>query len=85
MIDWLFETWKEMPQDAASILEWHDRLDKMHLWGALGMVPLSERSVDDLQMLGKAYGANFILTRSTPPLALPLLYRNDSFALYRLF
>ena len=78
-------TWKEMPQDAPSIVKWHDRLNKMHLWGPLGMVPLSERSVDDLQMLGKAYGANFILTRSTPPLALPLLYRNDSFALYRLF
>ena len=77
--------WKEMPQDAASILEWHDRLGKLHLWGPLGVVPLSERSVDDLQMLGKAYGADFVLTRSTPPLALPLLYRNDSFALYRLF
>ena len=78
-------TWKEMPQDASSILVWHKRLDNMHLWGPLGAVPLSERSVDDLQMLGKAYGAEYIVTRVTPPLALPLLYRNGSFALYRLF
>ena len=78
-------TWKEMPQDAASILEWNDRLAKMHLWGADGILPLAERSAAELRALGKQYGANFLLTRSSPPLALPMLYRNDSFTLYRIF
>ena len=74
-----------MPQDAASILEWNDRLAKMHLWGADGVLPLAERSVAELRILAKQYGANFLLTRSSPPLALPMLYRNDSFTLYRIF
>jgi len=78
-------TWKEMPQDAESILEWNARLDKMHLWGPFGAIPLAERSVADLRIIGNEYGADFLLTRSSPPLALPLLYRNDSFALYRLY
>ncbi len=78
-------TWKEMPQDAESILEWHTRLKEIHIWGPYGAVPLAERSAADLRVLSAKYGADFLLTRSHPALALPLLYRNDSFALYRMF
>ena len=77
-------TWKEMPQDAISLLAWHDRLAAIYLSGPHGTIPLAERSVEEIRDLGRQYGAEYLLTRSTPRLPLRLLYSNDSFAIYRI-
>ena len=78
-------TWKEMPQDALSVLEWNERLAHIYPNGPYGAVPLAERSDAAIREMGERYGADYLLTRSSPSLALPLLYHNDSFAIYQIF
>ncbi|MDG2206603.1 MAG: hypothetical protein P8K78_01745, partial [Pirellulales bacterium] len=77
-------TWKEMPQDAPSVLEWNDRLARLYPNGPYGAVPLAARSATAIRNLGNRYGAGYVLTLANPHLALPLLYHNESFAIYRI-
>jgi hypothetical protein len=37
-----------------------------------------------LRRIGRDYDAGYLLTEAEPPLALPVLYRNDSYAVYGL-
>ena len=48
------------------------------------MPSLTWRGADKLRQLGEKYEAGYLLVESWPPLDLPLLYRNDTFAVYRL-
>jgi hypothetical protein len=45
---------------------------------------LTERTPKELQALGEQFGAEYLVTDSTPALDLPCLYRNDAYAIYGL-
>jgi len=76
-------TWKEMPQDAASIVHWWSRLVDTHgepgHWQSLAL-----RTPEELRTLGRAHGADFLLAPSHPRIDLFCVYRNNSFAIYAL-
>lgn len=79
---------KNIPQDAAGIVEWWDRLDQIHRYDYGGerrhWQSLADEGAARLQELAKQYHAQYVVTENTPPLALPLLYQNDTYAVYRL-
>ena len=81
--------WKEIPQDAESIVQWWDRLEQLHGTGIehrsfRWRASLAELSPQRLRELGQKYGAAYVVTESRPPLGLPLLYRNRTYAVYYL-
>src|SRR5690606_26912467 len=82
--------WKDVPQDAAGIVEWWQRACDVHLrtkigenkywWGSLAYAPPEE-----LVRLGNAYKADYLLTEAWPPLPFELVGPpNASYAIYRL-
>jgi len=87
-------TWKEIPQDATSILAWRRRLEDIYGprsedVGSCWVRPLICQGTQRLRQLGKKYQADFLLTRlpqeePVPEVALELLYANSSYAVYRL-
>ncbi|HEX4147768.1 MAG TPA: DUF6798 domain-containing protein [Pirellulales bacterium] len=82
-------TWKDMPQKPEEIVEWWQRLERVY---ATGKSPpndawygsLSDEPVARLHRVGKRYDADYLLTDVEPRLALPVLYQNNSYAVYRL-
>jgi hypothetical protein len=77
-------TWKEVPQDARSAIAWQDRIERIHPTSPGGPIPLAERSKEDLLDLARRYGAGYLVTQAEPAIDLPIIYRNDSFTIYRL-
>ena len=80
---------KDIPQDAQSIVEWWDRLLDLHATGHKDPQyrwhdSLTELSLDRLRHLGEKYGAAYLVTESEPPLMLEQMYRNRTYAVYRL-
>lgn len=79
-------TQKDIPQDARGIIEWWDRMDRVHRHRS-GQQREFRKSLAGqggpmLQRLGKKYGADYLITRDTQSLAFPLLYRNSTYAVY---
>ena len=84
--------WKDVPQDAVSLLEWRSRLHALYprerLHHALDLAAHSDK---DLLALARQYQADYIVidrTRSRRPVALPRVYpllreENPSFDVYR--
>ena len=82
-------SWKNIPQDARSIVQWWDQLEQIYGTGltdprsrwrySLAVLPPRR-----LQDLGRRYGAQFLVTEAYPPLDLPVLYRNRQYVVYRL-
>lgn len=81
-------TYKDIPQNAEDIVEWWRRMQAVHGYERIGGRPtwrrLGERGEQQLQALGRQFDAQYLVTTWTPGLRLPMLYRNASFALYRL-
>ncbi len=86
-------TWKDIPQDARSIVRWWTRMQDIHATGRqLGQRgpnrrwrrSLSELGSRRLNQLGRKYNADYVLTLSEPPLPLDIVYENDTYAVYRL-
>jgi hypothetical protein len=79
---------KNIPQDAEGIVEWWDRLDQIHRYDFGGerrhWQSLADEGAARLQELAGQYHAQYVVTESEPPLALPLLYQNDTYAVYLL-
>jgi hypothetical protein len=82
-------TWKDMPQDAVSLVEWMARLTEIHhsrsgdpleRWAD----SLAELGADELSRLGRKYGAKYVLTESEPAVDLERVAGNRSYAIYRL-
>ncbi|NIL96543.1 MAG: hypothetical protein GTO53_03985 [Planctomycetales bacterium] len=78
-------TWKEMPQDAASIPPWWSRLEDLHLSRYGWRKSLTDAPPQRLLELASNYGADYLVTDATPLLPFTPIIRNDSFAVYRLF
>jgi hypothetical protein len=82
-------SWKDIPQDARAIVAWWRRLEHVHGerdWSGelVWHDSLTELPPERLRRLGGRYGAEYLLTESQPRLALPRLYQNNSYAVYRL-
>jgi hypothetical protein len=80
-------TWKDLPQDADSIVAWRRRLEDLYGTGDSSEPwydSLAEIDVARLRRVGEKYGARFIVCESDPPLDLPCLYRNSTYAVYEL-
>jgi asparagine N-glycosylation enzyme membrane subunit Stt3 len=80
-------TWKDIPQKPDELVEWWRR---MHDVNATGQPPparrffssLADEGAPRLRALGRQYGAQFVLTSIAPPLDLPRIYANKSYAVY---
>jgi L-rhamnose mutarotase len=81
--------WKDVPQDARSLVEWWRRMNTLY---ASGMLPpeepwqqsLLENDAETLLEMGRRYQADYLVDFASQPLALELLYENDAYAVYRL-
>ncbi|HEX5443368.1 MAG TPA: DUF6798 domain-containing protein [Pirellulales bacterium] len=81
-------SWKDLPQDAAAIVEWWRRLEEIHgtrLPEVRGRwhESLTELPAARLRRLAEKYGAGYLLTEAGPRLPLPLVYSNHSYAVYQ--
>jgi hypothetical protein len=82
-------SWKDIPQDAPAIVEWWRRQEDIYGTGNPEPEPhwfesLAHRKESDLRRLAEEYQADYLLTASEPRLALPEVYRNNSYAIYAL-
>jgi hypothetical protein len=75
--------WKDIPQNAAAIDEWWRRMQDIHGVGRpSGGTDLFYKSPQEIRALAGKYQAAYVLAPAQPRLALPEIYRNNSFALY---
>lgn len=80
-------TWKDLPQDAASIVAWRERLQDLYGTGdptEPWYDSLAETPVEQLRRAGGRYDAQYVLTEREPPLDLKCLYQNETYAVYEL-
>lgn len=77
---------KDIPQDAASIVEWWDRIKTVYLDASLTPRPsFTAYSRQELLDLAARYHADYVIMESTPVREdLPLLARNGTYAIYDL-
>lgn len=82
-------SWKDLPQDAVAVVQWWHRLEEIygmphpefqHRWRDT-LASLSPRR---LRELADKYHASYLVVEADPPLDLPRLYANGSYAVYRL-
>ena len=81
-------SWKDVPQDAPSLVEWWRRVKDIHRTpdaeGRMRWIDsLTQLSAERLRELGNEYGFGFIITRAEPRIALDMAYQNNSYAIYR--
>jgi len=78
--------WKDIPQDAAGIVDWYARCRKLYNPGGsqrtVGV--LARQAPHRLPQLAKEFGATHALTRKSPSLRLPVIYENKTYAVYKL-
>jgi hypothetical protein len=81
---------KDIPQDAAGIVEWWRRMNDVYREPSAALHPRWHRSLTELgsrrlAQLGEKYGADYVITDASPRLALELVSPpNSSYAVYRL-
>jgi hypothetical protein len=82
-------TWKDVPQDARSIVEWWNRINALHATGEADtrwFKSFSELGATRLRQAMEKYAALYVivpLREDVEPLAIEPLYQNESFAIYR--
>jgi hypothetical protein len=81
--------WKDVPQDAKSLLEWRHRIQTIYMTdlpeGPRWYDPLALVGAKRLRELAAEYNADFIITERTDPLAkVDMVYENDTYVIYRL-
>lgn len=84
-------SWKDVPQNAAGLVEWRSRLmylytvpDESSPTGFAWDDGLARQTPQKLKRLGKEYGANYLVTNARTPIELPVLYQNRQFTVYKL-
>jgi len=80
-------TWKDVPQDAASLVSWRNRYFDVFQRtnegnGERSFVPLAEQGADRIRQLAKRYQADYVITQEYPPLLLPAIYSNGAYKIY---
>lgn len=82
--------WKDIPQDAAAMLDWWQRLADLYAgnpenpFAGDWLPSLTDLDVALLGEFGRKYGARFVLTETAPPLELPVVLENEYYVVYRL-
>jgi hypothetical protein len=82
-------SWKDLPQDAVAVVRWWQRLEDIYgtphpEFQGRWRDSLTELSPRRLRELGRRYRADYLVVEADPPLDLPELHRNKSYAIYRL-
>ena len=84
-------SWKDVPQDAAGLIEWRNRLCRLYVCkddsspnGYAWDDGLARQTPEKLKRLGKEYGADYLVTNARTPIDLPVLYQNRQFTVYKL-
>ncbi|MCH8840928.1 MAG: hypothetical protein IH831_09715 [Planctomycetes bacterium] len=80
-------TWKDVPQDAATIVTWRDRYfgafwhyDEFGVYVPYGS--LAQQGTSRIRELAAKYGVDFVITREYPPLGLPVAHANAWYTVY---
>jgi hypothetical protein len=81
--------WKDIPQDAESIVQWWNTLLEIHGTGSpqrayRWRAYLDELGPQRLRQLGERYDADYVLTIRRGRPVLPWVYMNDWYVIYRL-
>lgn len=82
-------TWKDVPQDARSIVRWWDEMLDVHATGSPQQGyrwngSLAELGAERLQFLGEKYETDYVLTVRWPQVWLPVVFENQWFVIYQL-
>ena len=82
-------SWKDVPQDAESIVEWEGRIKDIYATGLplpdRWYQPLAVRRAETVKQLGQKYHADYLITERTDPLLdLAVVYENRAYVIYRL-
>ena len=79
-------TRKDVPQDAAGLLEWWERMNDIHarkkVEGRRWFKSPASIDTDRMKMLARKYDFQYVLSIYRDRLELPVLFRNDTFAVY---
>ncbi|MFK7820835.1 MAG: DUF6798 domain-containing protein, partial [Planctomycetaceae bacterium] len=75
---------KDMPQEAAGIVEWNRRLWAMQAWRQNSIKDDSAYSKLDMYRLRNLTSADYLLTYRIGPIELEPVYENETYRLYRL-
>jgi len=86
-------TWKDVPQDARSIVEWWEALHAIYAtpspyggyrWHNSLAESLAFKGPERMRQLAQTYQADYVLTVRWPRLPLPVVYENRGYVIYRL-
>ena len=79
---------KDIPQDARGIIEWYTRLKDIYYTTEGGIEqPLDSigvRGTESVRELAQKYGATYVLMDRGQLLALPVVFRNDEYIVYKI-
>jgi len=75
-----FANWKDVPQDAASLVEWKRRLDRLYPEGLSHWV--NYLPAEHVRSVCRDYEVDYIVAYVDPPLELPIVHLNNDFAVY---
>ncbi len=81
--------WKEIPQDAITMVQWWRRMCDMHSTGSevpwqRWHVSLAELGAMRLRQLGAEYDADYVITFARPRLPLKAVYENRTYIIYQI-
>jgi hypothetical protein len=83
--------WKDVPQDAENIMVWRNRFfnifygpDILHPRGNKAFRSLALVGTPRLRELAQQYQANYVITVPQPPLDFPIVYANETYAVYKI-
>ena len=81
-------TWKDVPQDAASLIDWHERYRDVFLYEDPNgdLVPYASLGAQGTQRIGQLadqYGIDYVITQEYPPLDFPQVMSNAWYTVYQ--
>ena len=79
--------WKDMPQDATSLITWRDRVFDIYWhYDELGEYrayrSLARQGTSRIRELAAKYDFDYVITREYPPLGLPVVFGNACYTVY---
>jgi hypothetical protein len=75
-----FANWKDVPQDAASLVRWKRRLDRLYPEGMSNWV--NYMPAEHVRAVCREYEVDYVVAYVQPPLELPIVHLNNDFAVY---
>lgn len=86
-------TWKDVPQDAVSLIEWYDTMKVFYLtldeagnpsWKEPVQAVLKARSKNEIKYLCETYEVEYLVSHRFPRLDYPIAHENEWFVIYRI-